>query len=106
MCACVDYFDQGRPGLSTIQLMHIQGPTIQTYEGPQGPWTMLLKSGTVPEFRGPLRPIEPHFLLLHYTVITQHGIVDGVMCVRSQHLDVIDRECVGVSHSERWNLLS
>ena len=26
--------------------MHIRGPTIQTYEGPQGPGTMLLKSGT------------------------------------------------------------
>ena len=42
----------------TIQLIHIQGPTIQTYEGPQGPGTMLLKSGTVPEIRGPLRPME------------------------------------------------
>ena len=41
----------------TIQLMHIRGPTIQTYEGPQGPGTMLLKSGTVPEIRGPLRPM-------------------------------------------------
>ena len=35
----------------TVQLTHIQGPTIQTYEGPQGPRTMLLKSGTVPEIR-------------------------------------------------------
>ena len=42
----------------TIQLIHIQGPTIQTYEGPQGPGTMLLKSGTVPEIRGPLRPMS------------------------------------------------
>ena len=41
----------------TIQLMHIRGPTIQTYEGPQGPGTMLLKSGTVPEIQGPLRPM-------------------------------------------------
>ena len=41
----------------TIQLLHIRGPTIQTYEGPQGPRTMLLKSGTVPEIRGPLRPM-------------------------------------------------
>ena len=53
----------GRPGLSTfmqgptIQRIHIQGPTIQTYEGHQGPGTMLLKSGTVPEIRGPLRPM-------------------------------------------------
>ena len=42
---------------TTIQLMHIRGPTIQTYEGPQGPGIMLLKSGTVPEIRGPLRPM-------------------------------------------------
>ena len=28
--------------------VHIQAPIIQTYEGPQGPGTMLLKSGTVP----------------------------------------------------------
>ena len=53
----------GRPGLSTfmqgptIQRIHIQGLTIQTYEGPQGPGTMLLKSGTIPEIRGPLRPM-------------------------------------------------
>ena len=46
----------GRP--PTIQLMHIQGPTIQTYEGPQRPGTMLLKSGTVPEIRGLLRPMS------------------------------------------------
>ena len=45
----------GRP--PTIQLMHIRGPTIQTYEDPQGPGTMLLKSGIVPEIRGPLRPM-------------------------------------------------
>ena len=38
--------------------MHIRGPTIQTYEDPQGPGTMLLKSGTVPEIRGPLRPMS------------------------------------------------
>ena len=42
----------------TIKLTHIRGPTIQTYEGPQGPGTMLLKSGTVPEIRGPLRPMS------------------------------------------------
>ena len=42
----------------TIQRIHIQGPTIQTYEGPQGPGTMLLKSGTVPEIQGPLRPMS------------------------------------------------
>ena len=43
----------------TIQLMHIRGPiTIQTYEGPQGPGTMLLKSVTFPEIRGPLRPMQ------------------------------------------------
>ena len=39
----------GRP--PTIQLMQIRGPTIQTYEGPQGPGTMFLKSGTVPEIQ-------------------------------------------------------
>ena len=59
MCACSIHVRciiiMGRP--STIQLMHIRGPTIQTYEGPQGPGTMLLKSGTVPEIRGPLRPM-------------------------------------------------
>ena len=32
-------------------LKHIRGTTIQTYEGPQGPRTMLLKSGTVPKIR-------------------------------------------------------
>ena len=37
----------------------LQGPIIETYEGPQGPGTMLLKSGTVPEIRGPLRPMPP-----------------------------------------------
>ena len=42
----------------TLTIMHIRGPTIQTYEGPQGPGTMLLKSGTVPEFQGPLRPMQ------------------------------------------------
>ena len=42
----------------TIQLMHVRGLTIQTYEGPQGPGTMLLKSGTVPEIQGPLRPMH------------------------------------------------
>ena len=36
-----------------MQLMHIRRPTIQTYKGPQGPGTMLLKSGTVLEIWGP-----------------------------------------------------
>ena len=38
-----------------VQLMHIQG---ETYEGPQGPGTMLLKSGTILEIQGPLRPMH------------------------------------------------
>ena len=43
----------------TIQLIHIGGPTIQTYEGAhQGPGTMLLKSGTVPE----IRDVEAYYL--------------------------------------------
>ena len=70
MCAGINYFDHVAFLYQThrqaravhiqgqiIQLMHIRGPTIQTYEGPQGLGTMLLKSGTVPEIRGPLRPM-------------------------------------------------
>ena len=61
--ACLHVRRMGRPARAvhiqgtTIQLTRIQGPIIQTYEGPQGPGTMLLKSGTVPEIRGPLRPM-------------------------------------------------
>ena len=52
--------DTGQARAVHIQLLtiHIRGPTIQTYEGPQGPGTMLLKSGTVPEIQGPLRPMK------------------------------------------------
>ena len=45
--------------------MHIQGPTIQTYEGPQGPGTILLKSGIVPEIQGLLRPMTMALVLSH-----------------------------------------
>ena len=63
----------------TIQRIHIQGPTIQTYEDPQGPGTMLLKSGTVPEIRGPLRPMLGvcdliYKLLMNHLDLTQIAI--------------------------------
>ena len=49
---------QGCPHSGTNNTTYAySGPTIQTYEGPQGPGTMLLKSGTVSEIRGPLRPM-------------------------------------------------
>ena len=65
MCACIKYFDHVVfmsdallwEGHQQYNLTIIRGPTIQTYEGPQGPGTMLLKSGTVPEIRGLLRPM-------------------------------------------------
>ena len=53
----INYFDHVSSDTGQARAVHIQGPTIQTYEGPQGPETMLLKSGTVPEIRGPLRPM-------------------------------------------------
>ena len=31
--------------------VHIRGPTIELYEGPQGPGIKLMKSGTVPAIR-------------------------------------------------------
>ena len=56
MCSLNDHDDRcilcwiGRPTF-------FPGPTIQTCEGPQGPGTMALNSGTVPAIRGPLRPM-------------------------------------------------
>ncbi len=43
--------------MSDSQAHIFPGPTIQTYEGPWGPGTMALNSGTVPAIRGPLRPM-------------------------------------------------
>ena len=57
---------------TTIQLTRIQGPIIQTYEGPQGPGTMLLKSGTVPEIRGPLRPMDRATSILASLIQVRH----------------------------------
>ena len=56
VCACINYLEflldtsagQGCPHSGTNNTTYAySGPTIQTYEGPQGPGTMLLKSGTV-----------------------------------------------------------
>ena len=38
--------------------IHIRGPTIEMDEGPQGPGTKGVKSGTVPAIQGPLRPMH------------------------------------------------
>ena len=38
--------------------VHIRGPTIEMYEGPQGPGTKLMKSDTVLAIQGPLRPMS------------------------------------------------
>ena len=63
MCACINYFDHvvfmsdAWAGQACGTNNTIYGPTIQTYDGSQGPGTMLLKLGTVPEIRGPLRPM-------------------------------------------------
>ena len=44
----INYFYHVSSDTGQARAVHIQGPTIQTYEGPQGPETKLLKSGTVP----------------------------------------------------------
>ena len=52
-------------------MLHTRGPIIKTYEDPhQGPGTKFLKSGTVPEIRGPLRPMK------HYKL----GMLESLAC--------------------------
>ena len=90
MCACIDHVvfmsdalagqAQSHAG-QTIQLMHIRGPTILTYDGPQGPGTMLLKSSTVSEIRGPLR-LMPSLCGFPPIVRCPHGCVHTVTCTQ------------------------
>ena len=61
----------------TCRAVHIQVPTIQTYEGPQGPGTMFLKSGTVPEIQGPLRPAE---LAVNQQRLAYSAPIEPVVC--------------------------
>ena len=83
--------------------MHIRGPTIQTYEGPQGPGTMLLKSGTAPEIRGPLRPMQSTMIII---IMAKPQACMAACCIYNIYAHRLFRDSPGIvtGHSLSYHM--